>query len=484
MEAHPWFNFYPKGVPREIDPNRYSSLVEMYNESFRKFGNLIAYENIGSKITYNQVDKLSMNFASYLQNKLGMKKGDRIAIQMPNLMQYPIVLIGAHRAGLIVVNTNPLYTPREMEHQFKDSGVKAIVILENFAANLQSIIQNTSIEYVIISKIGDILGGLKGSIVNMVIKHVKKMVPKYKIKATIPFKETIKSNPSQSLTDPEITSNDLAFLQYTGGTTGVSKGAMLSHRNLVANMEQIHKCLLPVILEREEIVITALPFYHVFALVANCLAMLKIGGKNILITNPRDMPAFIKDLKKYPFTILTGVNTLFNALMNQEEFRKLDFSKLKLSVAGGMALQHSVAERWKELTGVSIVEAYGLTETSPLLTLNPVDGTERLGTIGLPAPSTDVKIMDDDGNELPIGEKGEICALGPQVMRGYWNKEKETRDVFHGEWLKTGDIGVLDEDGFFKIVDRKKEMILVSGFNVYPNEVEDVIASHPKDRGG
>jgi long-chain acyl-CoA synthetase len=480
MEAHPWFNFYPKGVPREIDPNRYSSLVEMYNESFRKFGNLIAYENIGSKITYNQVDKLSMNFASYLQNKLGMKKGDRIAIQMPNLMQYPIVLIGAHRAGLIVVNTNPLYTPREMEHQFKDSGVKAIVILENFAANLQSIIQNTSIEYVIISKIGDILGGLKGSIVNMVIKHVKKMVPKYKIKATIPFKETIKSNPSQSLTDPEITSNDLAFLQYTGGTTGVSKGAMLSHRNLVANMEQIHKCLLPVILEREEIVITALPFYHVFALVANCLAMLKIGGKNILITNPRDMPAFIKDLKKYPFTILTGVNTLFNALMNQEEFRKLDFSKLKLSVAGGMALQHSVAERWKELTGVSIVEAYGLTETSPLLTLNPVDGTERLGTIGLPAPSTDVKIMDDDGNELPIGEKGEICALGPQVMRGYWNKEKETRDVFHGEWLKTGDIGVLDEDGFFKIVDRKKEMILVSGFNVYPNEVEDVIASHPK----
>jgi long-chain acyl-CoA synthetase len=480
MEARPWFKFYPKGVPQEIDPDHYSSLVDMYNESFRKYGDLIAYENIGSKITYKQLDKLSMNFAIFLQNELKMKKGDRIALQMPNLMQYPIALIGAHRAGLVVVNTNPLYTPREMQHQFKDSGAKTIVILENFASNLQAIIQNTAIEHVIIAKIGDILGGLKGNIVNMVIKHVKKMVPDYKIDGTISFKETIKSKPSQSFTDPQVTSHDLAFLQYTGGTTGVSKGAMLSHRNLVANMEQIHKCISPVVVEREEIAITALPFYHVFALVANCLAMLKIGARNILITNPRDMPAFIKDLKKYPFTLLTGVNTLFNALLNQEAFKKLDFSSFKLSVGGGMAVQHSVAERWQEVTGIPLVEAYGLTETSPLLTINPVGGAERIGTIGLPAPSTDLKIMDDNGKEVPLGERGEICARGPQVMAGYWNKEKETQDVFYGEWLKTGDIGVMDEDGFFTIVDRKKEMILVSGFNVYPNEVEDVIASHPK----
>jgi long-chain acyl-CoA synthetase len=395
-------------------------------------------------------------------------------------MQYPIALTGAHRAGLVVVNTNPLYTPREMEHQFKDSGAKAIVILENFAYNLQTIIHETSIEHVIIAKIGDILGGLKGAIVNMVIKHVKKMVPKYEIKGTIPFKETIRSNPSQSLTDPQLTSGDLAFLQYTGGTTGVSKGAMLTHRNLVANMEQIHKVLLPFIIEREEIAITALPLYHVFALVINCLGMLKIGARNVLITNPRDFPAFIKELKKYDFTLITGVNTLYNALINREEFRKLDFSKLKISAAGGMAVQHAVAEKWKQITGIPIVEGYGLTETSPVLTINPFDGTERIGTIGLPVPNTDLKILDDKGNELPIGERGEICAYGPQVMKGYWNKEQETRDIFFGDWIRTGDIGIMDEDGFFTIVDRKKEMILVSGFNVYPNEVEDVIASHPK----
>jgi len=480
MKAHPWFNFYPKGVPHEIDPDIYTSLVDMYEECFRKYGDLIAYENIGSKITYRQLDTLSKNFAIYLQHVLKLKKGDRIAIQIPNLMQYPIALIGAHRAGLIVVNTNPLYTPREMEHQFKDSGAKAILILENFASNLQSIIHNTSLEHVIITKIGDILGGLKGAIVNMVIKHVKKMVPKYKIEGIISFKETIKSNPSQSLTDPQLTSSDLAFLQYTGGTTGVSKGAMLSHRNLVANMEQIHKVLLPFIIEREEIVITALPLYHVFALVINCLAMLKIGSRNVLITNPRDFPAFIKELKKYDFTTITGVNTLFNALLNNEEFRNLDFSTLKISGAGGMAVQHVVAERWKEVTGCPIVEGYGLTETSPVLTINPFDGTERIGTIGLPVPNTDLKILDDKGNELPIGERGEICARGPQVMKGYWNKEQETRNIFFGDWIRTGDIGVMDEDGFFTIVDRKKEMILVSGFNVYPNEVEDVIANHPK----
>jgi long-chain acyl-CoA synthetase len=480
MEARPWFKFYAKGVPQEINPEQYSSLVDMYLESFRKYSDAIAYENIGSKITFDQLNKLSLNFANYLQHKLGLEKGDRIAIQMPNLMQYPIALIGAHRAGLVVVNTNPLYTPREMEHQFKDSGAKALVILENFASNLQGILKNTEIEHVIISKIGDMLGGLKGSIVNLVIKHVKKMVPDYKIEGVIPFKETIKHNSSYKLEDPQLKSEDLAFLQYTGGTTGVSKGAMLTHRNLVSNMEQIHKVLSPVVIESEELAITALPLYHVFALVVNCLAMLKIGARNVLITNPRDFPAFIKELKKYNFTLITGVNTLFNALLNQEKFRELDFSSSKISAAGGMAVQNSVALKWKEVTGHPIVEGYGLTETSPVLTINPFDGTERIGTIGLPVPSTDIKIMDDDGNELPVGERGEICASGPQVMKGYWNREKDTREMFHGEWLKTGDIGIMDEDGFFKIVDRKKEMILVSGFNVYPNEVEDVISGHPK----
>jgi len=480
MEAHPWFKFYAKGVPHEIDPDIYKSLVDMYHESFRKYGNIIAFENIGSKITFSQLDKLSMNFAIFLQKQLGLQKGDRIAIQMPNLMQYPIVLIGAHRAGLVVVNTNPLYTPREMEHQFKDSGAKAVVILENFAHNLEVILDKTEIQHVILAKIGDMLGGLKGSIVNLVIKYVKKMVPKYSLKEAIPFKSTIKSDASLSLTDPELQADDLAFLQYTGGTTGVSKGAMLTHRNLVANMEQIHKILLPKIVEREEIVITALPLYHIFALVINCLAMLKIGAKNVLITNPRDFPAFIKELKKYRFTLFTGVNTLFNALINQEEFRNLDFSSSKITAAGGMAVQNSVAEKWKAITGHPIVEGYGLTETSPVLSINPIDGTERVGTIGLPVPSTNLKIMDDDGRELPVGERGEICAYGPQVMKGYWKREEDTRNMFHGEWLKTGDIGFMDEDGFFRIVDRKKEMILVSGFNVYPNEVEDVIAGHPK----
>jgi long-chain acyl-CoA synthetase len=367
-----------------------------------------------------------------------------------------------------------------MEHQFKDSGAKALVILENFASNLQGILNNTEIEHVIIARIGDMLGGLKGSIVNLVIKHVKKMVPDFNIAGAIPFKETIKHNSSYKLEDPQLKSEDLAFLQYTGGTTGVSKGAMLTHRNLVSNMEQIHKVLSPVVVEREEVAITALPLYHVFALVVNCLAMLKIGAQNVLITNPRDFPAFIKELKKYDFTLFTGVNTLFNALLNQEKFRELDFSSSKISAAGGMAVQKSVALRWKEVTGHPIVEGYGLTETSPVLTINPFDGTERIGTIGLPVPSTDLKIMDDDGNELPVGERGEICANGPQVMKGYWKREKETEEMFHGEWLKTGDIGIMDEDGFFRIVDRKKEMILVSGFNVYPNEVEDVISGHPK----
>jgi long-chain acyl-CoA synthetase len=399
---------------------------------------------------------------------------------MPNLMQYPVVIIGALRAGLIIVNTNPLYTPREMEHQFRDSGVRAIVILENFAANLQKIIKNTAIEFIIISKIGDILGGLKGEIVNMVVKYVKKMVPPYRIDHTIPFRKTIRTIHSPGFEPPEIKPDDCAFLQYTGGTTGISKGAVLSHRNMIANMEQISAWMLPKLVEREETIITALPLYHIFALTVNCLAMLKIGAKNILITNPRDMPAFVKELKKQPFTVFTGVNTLFNALLNQPEFVKLDFSKFKVAVGGGMAVQQSVARRWEEVTGQGLVEGYGLSETAPVLTCNPIDGTERIGTIGIPLPSTVIRVFDDNGQEVDTGVPGEICAKGPQVMSGYWQKPEETDAVFIDGWFKTGDIGYVDEDGYFRIVDRKKEMINVSGFNVYPNEVEDVVAGHPK----
>jgi long-chain acyl-CoA synthetase len=480
MEDYRWFNYYPKGIPPEINPDKYKTLNEMFDESFRKYGDLTAYENIGSRITFRQLDKLSLNFAKFLKHELGLEKGERIAIQMPNLMQYPIALLGALRAGLIVVNTNPLYTPREMEHQFSDSGIRAIIILENFASNLQKIIKNTSIEYVIISRIGDVLGGLKGEIVNLVIKYVKKMVPPYSIPNVIPFKKTIKTRPEFSFSPPDLKSNDTAFLQYTGGTTGVSKGAILSHRNMITNMEQISAWMVPKLIEREETIITALPLYHIFALTVNCLAMLKIGAKNILITNPRDMPAFVKELRKQPFTVFTGVNTLFNALLNQPDFVSIDFSRFKVAVGGGMAVQKSVANRWKEVTGLGLVEGYGLSETAPVLTCNPIDGTERIGTIGIPVPSTRIKILDEEGQEVELGKPGEICAMGPQVMSGYWEKEEETERVFIDGWFKTGDIGIMDEDGFIRIVDRKKEMINVSGFNVYPNEIEEVVAGHPK----
>lgn len=482
MREFPWHKFYPKGIPDEIDPDKYSSLVDMFEEAFVKYRGMIAYENIGSKISFDQVDLFSKNFAIYLQQVLKLKKGDRIAIQMPNLMQYPIVLFGALRAGLIVVNTNPLYTAREMEHQFRDSGAKAIVILENFAQNLEKIIHNTSIEHVIISKIGDMLGGLKGSIVNLVVKHVRKMVPPFHLEGYISLKSTITTKAGLTFEKPDLNGNDLAFLQYTGGTTGISKGAALSHRNMVANMEQISAWMLPKLLERKEIVITALPLYHIFALTVNCLAMLKIGARNVLITNPRDMPAFVKELKKYDFSVFTGVNTLYNALLNQPGFLHLGFNNFKVAVGGGMAVQNAVANRWEEVTGQSLVEGYGLSETAPVLTCNPIDGTERIGTIGIPLPSTEVKIFDEEGKEVEIGQPGEICARGPQVMSGYWEKPDETALVFNGEWFKTGDIGIQLEDGYFKIVDRKKEMINVSGFNVYPNEIEDVIASHPKVR--
>lgn len=480
MQEFSWIKNYPKGIPAEINPDSFSSLIDLLETSFKKFGDKKAYENMGKMLTFNEVDKYSAQFADFLQNHTNLKPGDRIAIQMPNLFQWVIAMFGSIRAGLIVVNTNPLYTAREMSHQFSDSGAKAVVILANFAHNLEKIIKETQVETVVITEIGDMLGGFKKTLVNFVVKNVKKMVPPYHIKGAIKFNQAMKLGSAGKFTKPKIDNDDTAFLQYTGGTTGVSKGAMLTHRNIIANMEQISYWMLPKLKEGVEIIITALPMYHIFALTVNCLAFLKIGALNVLITNPRDMPAFIKTMKKFRFTVMTGVNTLFNGLLNQEEFKNVDFSKFKIAVGGGMAVQDAVAVKWKKITGVPLAEGYGLTETSPLLCCNPIDGTERIGTIGLPAPSTEIRILDEMGKEVPVGEAGEICAKGPQVMKGYWEKPEETENVFVKGYFKTGDIGFINEDGFVKIVDRKKEMINVSGFNVFPNEIENVISGHEK----
>lgn len=481
MQEYSWFKNYPKGIPKEINPDSYDSINDLLETSFKKYGDKTAYENMGKTLTFNEVDQLSAKFADFLQNHTTLQKGDRIAIQMPNLLQWIVAMFGSIRAGMVVVNTNPLYTAREMNHQFKDSGAKAVVILANFAQNLEKIVKETNVETVVITEIGDMLGGFKKTLVNFVVKKVKKMVPPFKIEGAIKFNDALKKGAQGNFVKHKISNEEVAFLQYTGGTTGVSKGAMLTHRNILANMEQISVWMLPKLKEGVESVITALPMYHIFALTVNCLAMLKIGARNILITNPRDMPAFIKTLKKFPFTIMTGVNTLFNGLLNQEEFKNVDFSKFKIAVGGGMAVQDSVATKWKEITKVPLAEGYGLTETSPLLSCNPIDGTERIGTVGLPSPNTDLKIYDDNGKEVHVGEPGEICAKGPQVMKGYWKRQEETDNVFmENGYLKTGDIGIIDEDGFVKIVDRKKEMINVSGFNVFPNEIENVISSHEK----
>lgn len=478
MQDFPWFKFYPKAVPTTIDPDEFSCVVDLFEESIQKYGDAVAYECMGKTISFNELDELSRHFATFLQKDLQMEKGDRIGIQMPNLLQYPVAMFGALRAGLIVVNTNPLYTASEMKHQFSDAGVKTVVILSNFAHNLEKISEELGIKHIVITEIGDLLGGLKGTIVNLVVKYIKKMVPAYSLPGAWTFNKALAAGQNKSLEKPTLKSEDLAFLQYTGGTTGVSKGAMLSHGNIVANMQQISAWMKPKLKEREETVITALPLYHIFALTVNCLAMMKIGAHNVLITNPRDMPAFCKELKKHPFSVFTGVNTLFNGLLNQESFRSLDFGSLKIAVGGGMAVQQAVARRWQQVTGTPLSEGYGLTETSPVVSCNPIDGTERLGTIGVPLPNTEVKIVDDEGNDLPIGERGELCVKGPQVMPGYWQRPEETKTAFYKEWFKTGDIALQDEDGFLKIVDRKKEMILVSGFNVYPNEVEDALSGH------
>lgn len=487
VDSYPWLKHYPDGVPYEINPDAYPSIIELMEEGFSNFANKAAYSNMGKELTFGEVDRLSRNFAAYLQNS-GLQKGDRIAIQMPNCLQYPVVLFGAIRAGLVVVNTNPLYTPREMKHQFNDSGAKAIVIIANFAFNLEKIISETKIEKVFVTELGDLLGFPKKLLVNFVVKNIRKMVPTYHLPNAIPLNEALSKGASMTYTKPKLKNSDIAFLQYTGGTTGVSKGAVLTHRNIVSNLEANNAwqgILTRKITDDKVIIVAALPLYHIYALTVNAMTALKTGVMNLLITNPRDLDAFIKDLKKNPPHLFTGLNTLYNGLLNHPKFDEVDFSKLVITSAGGMALQNAVAMRWKERTGCLPAEGYGLSETSPVLTSNPLEGENRIGTIGIPWPSTEIRIMKDDGEWAGVGEVGEICAWGPQVMDGYYNRPDETAKVMYIDpkddrrWFKTGDVGVMDADGYFKIVDRKKDMILVSGFNVYPNEVEDVVASCP-----
>lgn len=474
-----WLKSYPAGIPAEIDVNEYASIVEIFEENSRTYGDAPAFSNMGKAISYAELDKLSEQFAAYLQQTLGLQKGERVALMMPNILQYPVALFGVLRAGLTVVNTNPLYTPRELKHQLTDSGATTIVILENFAHVLASVIGDTQVKNVVTTRIGDMLGFPKSLLVNAVIKYVKKMVPAFSLPGAVSFNNALSAGAGQRLSKPELTHDDIAFLQYTGGTTGVAKGAMLTNYNMVANTLQAAAWLAPYVEKGKEVVITALPLYHIFALTANCMALMKKGSHNVLITNPRDMPGFVKELSKVKFTVIPGVNTLFNGLLNAPGFRELDFSTLKVAFGGGMAVQRAVAEEWKKTTGVTLVEAYGLTETSPAACINPFDIEEYNGSIGLPIPSTECSIQNDDG-PLAIGEVGELCVRGPQVMKGYWQRPEATDQVITSDgWLRTGDIAQMDTDGFVRIVDRKKDMILVSGFNVYPNEIEDVVAEHP-----
>jgi long-chain acyl-CoA synthetase len=476
-----WHKGYDAGVPYEINPNEYSSINDVLEVGFTKFKNLPAFHNMGTTLTYAQIDVLSQKFASYLQNDLHLQKGDRVAIMMPNILQYPIALFGVLRAGLIAVNVNPLYTPRELEHQLKDAGCKAIVIFANSASVLEKVLPNTPVKTVILTEIGDMLKFPKNYIVNFVIKNVKKMVPEFNIPNAVDFKECLAKGDASKFKKADVKLDDTAFLQYTGGTTGVAKGAILTHKNIVANMVQARAWIKNLITDGKEIIITPLPLYHIFSLTANCFIFNSVGALNVLITNPRDIPGFVKELKKWKFTAITGVNTLFNGLLNNEEFKKLDFSHLKVSLGGGMAVQKSVADRWKQVTGRPLIEAYGLTETSPAACINPMTLKDYNGLIGLPLPSTEVEIKDDNGKTMPLGEIGEICIRGPQVMAGYYNRPDETAKVMTQDgFFKTGDLGFMNEQGYSKIVDRKKDMILVSGFNVYPNELEDVISQHPK----
>jgi long-chain acyl-CoA synthetase len=475
-----WLQHYPQGVPAEVDVAQYRSLKEILELSCRRFAALPAFTNMGASLTYAELDQLTRRFGAFLQRQQGLGKGTRVAIMMPNLLQYPVALFGALRAGLTVVNVNPLYTARELRHQLRDSGAEAIVVLENFAHTLQEVLGDTPVKTVVTTQVGDLLPALKSQLVNFVVKHVKGMVPEWRIAAALDFRAALEAGARHELQDVPLGPDDVAFLQYTGGTTGVAKGAILTHGNMVANLQQTSAWMSRVLQEGVETVVTALPLYHIFSLTANCLTFMKWGANNLLITNPRDIPGFIKELKRVRFTAITGVNTLYNALLNHSGIREVDASGLKVAVGGGMAVQRSVAQRWKQATGVALIEGYGLTETSPIVCANPLDAAEFSGAVGLPLPSTDISIRNDKGEELAIGEVGEICVRGPQVMKGYWNLPEETAKALDKDgWLRTGDMGMVDERGYVRITDRKKDLIIVSGFNVYPNEIEDVVAMHP-----
>jgi len=477
-----WLKRYPADVPAEINADRYTSLVDLVEQATQRYADQTAFINMGQPLSYRQLEQQSRAFAAYLQSGLGLKKGDRVALMMPNLLQYPVALFGVLRAGMVVVNVNPLYTPRELKHQLNDSGASAIIIVSNFAHTLEKVVAETAVKHVILTRLGDQLRPVKATLVNFVVKYIKKMVPKYHLPGAVSFRHALQQGESLAYQRPSVTNDDLAFLQYTGGTTGIAKGAMLTHRNMQANLEQTKATYGKLLRDGKENVVTALPLYHIFALTVNCLLFLELGGQNLLITNPRDIPGFVKSLSKFPFTAITGVNTLFNALLNDAQFNKLDFSTLRLSAGGGMAVQKAVAERWEKLTGHYLLEGYGLTECSPLVSVNPYDITEHTGSIGLPVPSTDVRVVDDQGNDVEPGAPGELWIRGPQVMAGYWQRPDATEEVLKNGWLLSGDIVTVDPQGFIRIVDRKKDMILVSGFNVYPNEIEDVLMQHPKVR--
>ncbi|WP_287816601.1 long-chain-fatty-acid--CoA ligase FadD [Idiomarina sp.] len=475
-----WLKNYPAGVPETIDPDHFASLVDILEQSIEKYGEKTAFVNMDSEMSFKELGLKSREFAAYLQSK-GLKKGDAVAVMMPNLLQYPVALFGILRAGMTVVNVNPLYTPRELKHQLTDSQAKGLVILENFAHTYDKIKDEAPLDFVITTQIGDQLPVHKRFLVNFVVKYIKRMVPSHNVKETVSLNQAMAKGAIAEYQRPEVTGDDIAFLQYTGGTTGVAKGAMLSHRNMVANLEQVSACITPIMSDGEETIITALPLYHIFALTANCLTFIKHGGKNVLITNPRDMPNFVKELNKYPFSMISGVNTLFNGLLNTKGFKDVNFSNLKVALGGGMAVQKAVAEEWERVTKSRLLEGYGLTECAPVVTVNPYDIEHYTGSIGLPVPSTDVRIVDPETREeVPLGEPGELEVKGPQVMVGYLNRPDATAESIKDGWFATGDMATADERGYFKIVDRKKDMILVSGFNVYPNEIEDVLADHPK----
>ena len=476
-----WLKSYPEGVPEFIDTNEYKSLADLFDKSIASFKERPAYTNLGRSISFGELDDLSRDFGAYLTNQAGLKKGDRIAIMMPNLIQYPIVLFAALRAGLIVVNTNPLYTDRELEHQLKDSDAQAIVILENFAHTLSDVIAHTNVKTVITTRVGDMAKFPKSLLVNFVVKHIKKMVPQFSLPNAVSFKDVLSQGKDQAFANADLNHEDVAFLQYTGGTTGVAKGAALTHENMIANLLQAYTWASKDLDDGQETFITALPLYHIFSLTANAMFALKIGANSVLITNPRDMPGFVKELSQTKFSYITGVNTLFNGLLNTPGFKDLDFSSLKIALGGGMAVQEFVANQWQEVTGHVLVEAYGLTETSPAACINPVNISGFSGNIGLPISSTEICVKDENGKELGFDEPGELCIRGPQVMHSYWNRPKETANVLSDDgWLKTGDVAVVNKDGFVKLVDRLKDLIIVSGFNVYPNEIENVVALHPK----